>query len=63
MTFIQQVARNVALMTLVTTADRYGQIAMIKQVLIRMRKENLATDRDTIDAVLDILYNDYAFSA
>ena len=56
----KQIARKVAL-KLDSTADRYDQIWAIKQELIANGSEILATDRETIDEVLDILYHDYAF--
>ena len=56
----KQIARKVAL-KLDSTADRYDQIWAIKQEFIKDGREVLATDRDSIDAVLDILYHDYAF--
>ena len=59
---MKQIARRVAL-KLDSTADRYDQIWAIKQEFIKADAEILATDRESIDAVLDILYHDYAFCA
>jgi hypothetical protein len=56
----KQFARRVAL-KLDSTADRYTQIAVIKQVIGETDQAILATDRDTIDEILDILYHDYIF--
>lgn len=56
----KQVARKVAL-KLDSTADRYDQIWATKQEYISAGQSLLATDRETIDRVLEILYHDYAF--
>lgn len=56
----KQVARKVAL-KIDSTADRYDQIWAIKQEYINAGQSLLATDRETIDRVLEILYHDYAF--
>lgn len=45
------------------TEDRYDQIWAIKQELIANDSEILATDRETIDDILDILFNEYGFEA
>ena len=56
------VAANVA-RTLNEKADRYDQIAAIKKEL-RLRKLDIfATDRETIDAILDILFDKYGYEA
>jgi len=44
-------------------ADRYAQIAVIQKQLVNEGFNLLATDRETIDSVLDILYEEYSFSA
>ena len=46
-----------------TTSDRYTQIWHIKQALISEGQEIFATDRETIDDVLDILFFEYKFNA
>jgi len=53
-------ARRVAL-NLDSTADRYEQIRVIKQEILKTDQKSLATDRETIDEILDILYKNYAF--
>lgn len=59
----KNIARTVAL-KLDSTADRYTQIAAIKQAILADNPNSvLATDRETIDGILDILYNNYAFCA
>lgn len=45
------------------TADRYDQIAEIKRQFIKADNEILATCRESIDNVLDILFYEYAFNA
>jgi hypothetical protein len=62
MTFQQQVAKFVS-DNLDRTADRYEQIWSIKSALLAHGYELLATDRETIDAVLDILFEEYNFPA
>ena len=57
---IKQIAEQVSL-KLATTADRYTQIASIKRELIAAGKEIFATDRETIDGILDILFYEYGF--
>tara|TARA_B100001094_G_scaffold332587_1_gene405334 strand:- start:3003 stop:3188 length:186 start_codon:yes stop_codon:yes gene_type:complete len=37
--------------------DRYDQIVAIKKVISESEQKLLATDRETIDSILDILYN------
>lgn len=44
-----------------TTSDRYDQIWAIKQELIATGYRLLATDRETIDSILDILFDEYNF--
>lgn len=58
----KQIALKVAL-KLDGTEDRYDQIWAIKQELIANGSELLATDRETIDDILDILFNEYGFKA
>ena len=41
--------------------DRFDQIASIKKVISASNQKLLATDRETIDAVLDILYTDMGY--
>ena len=62
MTFNQQVAKFVS-DNLDRTADRYEQIWSIKSALLAHGFELLATDRETIDAVLDVLFEEYNFPA
>ena len=62
MTFQQQVAKFVS-NNLDRTADRYEQIWSIKAALLAHGHELLATDRETIDAVLDVLFEEYNFPA
>jgi hypothetical protein len=45
------------------TADRYDQIFAIKQALFLKDMKHLATDREYIDDVLDILFNAYGYPA
>jgi outer membrane PBP1 activator LpoA protein len=56
----KQFARRVAL-KIDSTADRYTQIGAIKEVILATDQLSLASDRETIDGILDILYHDYAF--
>ena len=51
-----QIATQVAA-TLKGYEDRYDQIAAIKKVLSESEHKLLVTDRETIDNILDILYN------
>ena len=60
MTFNQQVAKFVS-DNLDRTADRYEQIWSIKSALLAHGFELLMTDRETIDSVLDILFEEYGF--
>ena len=62
MTFQQQVAKFVS-DNLDRTADRYEQIWSIKSALLAHGHEVLMTDRETIDSVLDILFEEYNFPA
>ena len=62
MTFNQQVAKFVS-DNLDRTADRYEQIWSIKSALLAHGFEVLMTDRETIDSVLDILFEEYNFPA
>ena len=43
-------------------ADRYDQIWAIKEILLK-DAPILATDRETIDNTLDILFEEYGFKA
>lgn len=60
MTLIQQTAEFVS-NNLPKDADRYEQIWSIKSALLAHGHEILATDRETIDATLDILFDKYGF--
>ena len=60
MTFNQQVAKFVS-DNLDRTADRYEQIWSIKAALLAHGFELLMTDRETIDGVLDVLFEEYGF--
>ena len=62
MTLIQQTAKFVS-NNLDRTADRYEQIWSIKSALLAHGHEVLMTDRETIDAVLDVLFEEYNFPA
>ena len=62
MTLIQQTAKFVS-NNLDRTADRYEQIWSIKAALLAHGYQALATDRETIDGVLDILFEEYNFPA
>jgi len=62
MTFQQQVAKFVS-DNLDRTADRYEQIWSIKSALLAHGHQLLATDRETIDSVLDVLFEEYNFPA
>ncbi|GEM_PF-5651303 len=61
MTLIQQVAKFVAPTLNQETSDRYEQIWAIKAALLAHGYLLLATDRETIDATLDILFDEYGF--
>jgi len=61
MTFQQQVAKFVAGTLDKATADRYEQIWAIKSALLAHGHEVLMTDRETIDSVLDVLFEEYGF--
>ena len=61
MTLIQQTAKFVAGTLDKATSDRYEQIWAIKSALLAHGHELLATDRETIDDTLDILFNEYGF--
>lgn len=56
-----QIAFQVA-QTLQKSADRYDQIWAIKEILL-VTAPILATDRETIDDILDILFEEYGFQA
>lgn len=58
---IHTIAKQVA-QTTSTQADRYDQIWAIKEILLK-DAPILATDRETIDSTLDILFEEYGFKA
>jgi hypothetical protein len=60
---LAQFAQAVTLTDIKQDADRYTQIAVIKDVINQTSQKVLATDRDTIDDILDILYTKYNFQA
>lgn len=60
MIIIEKIAQKVAEVTS-KDADRYDQIWAIKQELIANGSEILATDRETIDDILEILFDEYGF--
>ena len=60
MLIIEKIAKSVA-QKLDIAADRYDQIWAIKQELIKADLSIFATDRETIDSVLDILFDEYEF--
>ena len=49
--------------TLKGNEDRYDQIAAIKKVINESGQKLLATDRETIDNILDILYTEMGYKA
>lgn len=55
-----QIAKAIEL-KLEKTADRYDQIWAIKQELRNMDLEFLVCDRETIDDILDLLFEKYGF--
>ena len=59
---LRQIAHKVAQVT-PKDADRYDQIFAIKQELIATGNDILATDRETIDEILDILFDEYSYNA
>tara|TARA_R110000823_G_scaffold279274_1_gene397575 strand:+ start:84 stop:275 length:192 start_codon:yes stop_codon:yes gene_type:complete len=61
MTLVQKIAKFVAPTLDKATSDRYEQIWAIKAALIAHDRELWATDRETIDAVLDIMFDEYGF--
>ena len=61
MELVQQVAKFVAPTLDKATSDRYEQIWAIKAALIAHGHEVLITDRETIDGVLDIMFDEYGF--
>ena len=63
MTLIQQTAKFVAGTLDRATSDRYEQIWAIKSALLANGYQALATDRETIDGVLDVLFEEYNFPA
>ena len=62
MELVQRIADSVAATLDSGRADRYTQIFAIKAALKAQDLELYATDRETIDAVLDILFDEYAFN-
>ena len=62
MELVQRIADSVAGVLDRATSDRYTQIFAIKAALKAQDLELYATDRETIDAVLDILFDEYAFN-
>ena len=58
---IHTIAKQVA-QTTSREADRYDQIWAIKEILLK-DAPILATDRETIDSTLDILFEEYGFKA
>lgn len=62
MELVQQIAHSVAGVLDPASADRYTQIFAIKAELKAQDLELYATDRETIDGVLDILFDEYAFN-
>ena len=60
MTLVQKIAKFVS-NNLDHASDRYEQIWAIKAALLAHGHEILATDRETIDAVLDIMFDEYGF--
>ena len=61
MLYIRTLAKQVA-QTTSREADRYDQIWAIKEILLK-DAPILATDRETIDSTLDILFEEYGFKA
>jgi hypothetical protein len=61
MTMLRKIAQKDS-QTMPITSDRYDQIWAIKQELKANGFNLLATDRETIDDVLDILFDEYAFN-
>lgn len=62
-TLQQQTAKFVAGTLNKTNSDRYEQIWAIKSALLAHGHQELFTDRETIDEVLDILFEEYGFEA
>ena len=61
MELVQRIAHSVASTLDPAGADRYEQIFAIKRALTAQDLELYTTDRETIDAVLDILFDEYSF--
>jgi hypothetical protein len=61
MTLAHQIAKFVAPTLDPAIDDRYTQIWAIKSALIAHGKQILATDRETIDDTLDVLFYEYGF--
>lgn len=57
---LRQIAQRVS-ETTPRDADRYDQIYAIKQELLLADYRSLATDRETIDSILDILFDEYSY--
>ena len=60
MLILEKIAQKVAEVA-PKDADRYDQIWAIKQELIATGHSLFATDRETIDDILDILFDEYGF--
>ena len=58
-----QIAQTIAQQFPERSLDRYDQIWEIKKALIASGSEILATDRETIDSILDILFTEFSFNA
>ena len=56
-----QIAQTIAQQFPERSLDRYDQIWEIKKALIASGSEILATDRETIDSILDILFTEFKF--
>ena len=59
--FRQQIAQTIAHKFPERNIDRYDQIWEIKKALLEEDLEILATDRETIDDILDILFTEFNF--
>lgn len=58
---LHQIAQTIAQQFPERSLDRYDQIWEIKKALIASGSEILATDRETIDSILDILFTEFKF--
>ena len=59
---LHQIAQTIAQQFPERSLDRYDQIWEIKKALIASGSEILATDRETIDSILDILFTEFSFN-